>query len=96
MESSKFIIGEHDPETARRVIAKGHSTRRDGNVIECLCGWSIRETILLEKEEMEYLAWLHVSKPQLIIAESSDVQLHARQARAGVKVPPSVRRMGIL
>ena len=93
---SNFIIGEHDPETARRVIAKGHSTRRNRNVIECICGWSLRESLLLEREEAEYLAWLHVSKPQLIIAESSDVQLHARQMRAGVKVPPSVRRMGIL
>lgn len=82
MEKSDFILGEHDP-SHRRVLREEHSIiDTNGGRLTCRCGWFMfTHSALLDKDMAEELAWLHISKPELIIAESSDVLKEGRISR---------------
>jgi hypothetical protein len=83
MNVNDMILGEDDPAKIRRTLREGHSiSTNTKSMMKCRCGWRIFTSPLLTKEDIEQLAWLHITKPSLIIADSSDVEGEARRHRA--------------
>lgn len=76
----KFILGEHDP-SRHRVFRDAHMVKKMGNRIQCQCGWAINVSPVMDLEMAEELAYLHRTKPELIIAESTDVDINGRRSR---------------
>jgi hypothetical protein len=82
MNLDDYVIDEYDP-SHKRQLRRGHSIQKsaDGSRLVCACGWFYAFSPLVDREAVEELAWLHVSKPQLIIKGSSDVDTRTGRIR---------------
>lgn len=86
----RLIVGEDT--SNKRLLDKEHGIidkTENGTTfsVRCKCGWKM-STLIAFKEECERGAWMHISKPHLLIAGSSDIERSSRLDRA-LRVPPS-------